>query len=381
MKTFFATAALLLVCLSLSVRPARCQIAGGPYLGQSLPGVIPEPFAQAILPTSSPAITFTPEGLECFFQYLSPDFESWLMTSREAGGTWPDPDTVTFSGPLDSRPRLTPDGNRLLFISQRETPGYPGTHLWYSDRVETGWEEPVPMGSPVKEHVIDCASAALNGNLYYSDEGLNNAKIYLSRLLNGNYTEPELLGDSIHISDWAGTPFISPDESYLLFCAGAAFSPGDLYISYRKPDQTWTTAVSLSDTINTGDDEALPFVSGDGQLLFFTRNGIVFWMAKPGIVTGISGKNEPVMTTRLDQNFPNPFSETTAIAFTLSRRDHVTLTIHDMLKKRVALLVSGMMPAGKNEVTFNAGDLPAGMYECVLTTQNMVLTRKMICTR
>ncbi len=192
MKTFFGTTALILVFISLSIQPGMSQTAGGPYLGQTLPGVIPEPFAQEILP-SSPAITFTPGGLECFFQYLSPAFDSWLMTTREAGGSWPDPDTVTFSGPLDSRPRLTPDGNRLFFISQREVPGYPGAHLWFSDRVETGWEEPLPMDSPLKEHVIDCVSAALNGNLYYSEEGLNNSKIYLSRLVNGNCTEPVLL--------------------------------------------------------------------------------------------------------------------------------------------------------------------------------------------
>ena len=354
------------------------QIPEGPYLGQQLPGVIPEPFAPELLPLTTPAITFTPDGMECFLQHLTPEFTSILLTTKETAGIWPDPDTASFSLPEDTRPQLTPDGNRVYFLSQRAVPGFTGIHLWYSERAGAGWTESEVMNSPLLEHDIKDISAATSGNLYFSMGGFNTSKIYVSYLLNGNFQEPELLSDSVHILDWAGTPFIAPDESYLLFCTGFDFAPGDLYISYRKPDHTWSKAVALSDTINTADDEALPFVSGDNQVLFFTRNGIVHWVAKPGILTGVTHHPETLTDPQSCRNYPNPFQGSTTIGYSQVQSGYVTLTIYNMLKKEVAVLVNEWKPGGRNEVSFHAGNLPAGVFECVLKTEHSVSTHKII---
>jgi hypothetical protein len=158
------------------------QVPGGPYLGQPLPGVIPEPFAPELLPLTTPSITFTPDGLECFLQHLTPEFTSILLSSKETNGTWPDPDTASFSEQEDARPMLTPDGNRVYFLSQKAVPGFTGLHLWYSDRDGEGWTESAAMGSPLQEHEIKDISAATSGNLYFSMGGFNTSKIFKSQL-------------------------------------------------------------------------------------------------------------------------------------------------------------------------------------------------------
>jgi hypothetical protein len=79
-------------------------------------------------------------------------------------------------------------------------------------------------------------------------------------------------------------PYIAPDESFLLFSSMRPDGYGDfdLYVSYKKPNKTWTKARNLGTTINTTARESVSVVSPDGQYLFFIsrRNGIgeFFWV-------------------------------------------------------------------------------------------------------
>ena len=384
MKTNRFTSGLILGCLALFGETVWGQIPGGPYLGQSIPGAVPEPFATGIIPSVTPSITFTSDGSECFFTQWTPGNWFYLMTTKETNGIWPEPDTASFSLETDQSPHLTPDNNTLLFISSRLISGLPyqGLHLWFTNRIGSEWQDPEVMDSPIKEHLMVSAAAAENGNLYLSiiDDA---PEIFVSRLINGFYQEPEKLSDSIHYLPRPMRPYIAPDESYLLFDASETqdpFSQRDLYISYRKPDQTWTKAAALSDTVNTEADETTPFVSRDNQFLFFAKDGVTHWMEAADIfITGIEKHPEPGLSMMLYQNFPNPFRGVTTIVYSLLQPGRVSLRIYNLLEKEVAVLVNDNRPAGSHSVSFDAGDLPSGIYKYELKTQNSLLTRKMVC--
>lgn len=64
----------------------------------------------------------------------------------------------------------------------------------------------------------------------------------------------------------------------------------------------------------------------------------------------------------LDQNYPNPFNPVTTIAYALPVPEHVTVQVFDMLGREVATLVDARQPAGRQEVQFDAGTLPSGVY-------------------
>jgi hypothetical protein len=64
----------------------------------------------------------------------------------------------------------------------------------------------------------------------------------------------------------------------------------------------------------------------------------------------------------LKQNYPNPFNPTTSIAFDLPHAANVTLTVYDMLGRKVGTLISERMNAGKHTATFDASRLASGMY-------------------
>lgn len=81
----------------------------------------------------------------------------------------------------------------------------------------------------------------------------------------------------------------------------------------------------------------------------------------------------------LKQNFPNPFNPTTSIRFVLPNTSEVTLKIYNMNGADVATLIENKnLSQGINEVEFNAGDLPSGIYIYSLNADNYTENRKMI---
>jgi len=80
---------------------------------------------------------------------------------------------------------------------------------------------------------------------------------------------------------------------------------------------------------------------------------------------------------RLAQNHPNPFNAMTTIEYETIEMAHTELYVLDMLGRRVATLVEGMLEPGAYRVSFNAGALASGMYIYVMHTPTGVLTRVM----
>jgi hypothetical protein len=365
---------------------AWSQFPEGPYLGQQLPGPLPEQFAAGLLPEFTSSMTFTPDGLECFLKRWYPQMGSILMTTKEQGGGWPEFDTVSFSVEYDEWPYLTTDGNRLYFISYKPVPPSPYyvPHLWYADRADTGWSDPIVMGSPIFDHFIISVSVASNGNLYLAISDNNDPAIYISKLIGGIYQEPEKLSDSINYLNRPMRAFIAADENYILFDAGETpdpFSQRDVYISYRNADETWSKAVALNATVNTSETEVISFISRDDKYIFIGRGTDTYWMDASNLLTGTKAYPEMGLVPRLSQSCPNPFRGSTTISFYLPQYAHVTLTIFDMMNKEIVTLLDEERSSGSHKVTFDAGSLPAGLYCYQLKTGHSIITRRMIMQR
>lgn len=64
----------------------------------------------------------------------------------------------------------------------------------------------------------------------------------------------------------------------------------------------------------------------------------------------------------LNQNYPNPFNPSTILSYTLKTDAQVKLTVFNLVGQSVQVLVDGFKTAGDYEITFDATDLPAGIY-------------------
>ncbi len=80
----------------------------------------------------------------------------------------------------------------------------------------------------------------------------------------------------------------------------------------------------------------------------------------------------------LYQNYPNPFNATTAIRFDLTERGLVDLSIFDINGRLVATLLHEELPASQHTITFDAADLPSGIYFYRLQASAFTSTRKMV---
>ncbi|MBU0508216.1 T9SS type A sorting domain-containing protein [bacterium] len=80
----------------------------------------------------------------------------------------------------------------------------------------------------------------------------------------------------------------------------------------------------------------------------------------------------------LYQNYPNPFNPGTQITFDLPENGLVTLKVYNLVGQEVVTLVSGSLSAGRHIVSFDARDLPSGLYMYKLTAGEFTATKKML---
>ena len=80
----------------------------------------------------------------------------------------------------------------------------------------------------------------------------------------------------------------------------------------------------------------------------------------------------------LSQNYPNPFNPVTTIDFALPEDEHVSLSVYNVLGKQVEEIVTGYLTAGNHSVTFQAENLPSGVYFYRLEAGNFMQMKKMV---
>ena len=64
----------------------------------------------------------------------------------------------------------------------------------------------------------------------------------------------------------------------------------------------------------------------------------------------------------LNQNYPNPFRNSTSIVFVLPHTEHVTLKAYNIVGQEVATLLDEELTSGGHNIVWNAARLPSGVY-------------------
>jgi len=80
----------------------------------------------------------------------------------------------------------------------------------------------------------------------------------------------------------------------------------------------------------------------------------------------------------LEQNYPNPFNPTTNINYSITNSGIVSLKVYNVLGQEVAILVSKNLSTGNYSTTFNASNLPSGIYIYKLTEGSEIISKKMM---
>jgi len=255
----------------------------GPYLGQEPPGLEPRLFAPGVVSTglATRDLAMTPDSDELYFAVTFGD-RTMIMVARQVDGVWTEPEVAPFSGRyLDIEPAISPDGQRFFFLSTRPQPGqeekagWVYQDIWVMDREDDGWGEPYNLGPPVNSDAPEYyPSITADGTLYFTREGEDRvSSTYRSRLVDGVYSQPELLPPQVNCGTNRFNVFVAPDETFVIVPAvGREDGLGgvDYYVVFRSDDDTWSEPVNLGPTINqpTGREWSAS-LSPDGEYLFF----------------------------------------------------------------------------------------------------------------
>ncbi|TFH39034.1 MAG: hypothetical protein E4G95_02185 [Bacteroidia bacterium] len=267
----------------------------GEYLGQEKPGLTPVIFAPGIVSTDRNEVNsvFNPEGDEFYFSMFVPGKGYRIMQMKETGNGWTEPELISFSGIYSEVDVfLEPSGNKLFFSSKRpasrgDTPSA-GYQIWMSERDGTGWGEPVNTGPNINIGNRQLyPTLTKEGTLYFNSDckGYGKGDFYKSEYNGKEYSKAINLGNSINTEYDETDVFIAPDESYLIFTSVGrpdGFGSGDLYISFKIEDGSWSKAVNMGENINTESSEFCPVISPDGKYFFFTSerrgNNDIYWV-------------------------------------------------------------------------------------------------------
>ncbi len=93
---------------------------------------------------------------------------------------------------------------------------------------------------------------------------------------------------------------------------------------------------------------------------------------------------EEMVSTRsisIDRCFPNPFTSSTTISYTLAKYSNVDMSVIDTRGQLVANLVAGVMSEGTHEVEWYSTSVSAGIYFLVVRSDNFVETQKLVVVR
>ena len=278
-----------LIDMGASQSPPQFPALTGDYLGQNPPSASPEIFAIGIVSQygsqaeHSPAV-FSPDGNEVFW---TKKFRGPILYMRRIDSTWTAPAEAPFNSEYgEGEPFFSQDGNRIYFLSFRPLGAEHiegDENLWFVSREGDGWSAPEPVSDAINDFPLHWeVSVSANGTLYFATEhgdGYGKKDLYCARLVDGEYETPRNLGNVINSGEIEHTPFIAPDESYIIFASeGHEPKAGslDLYISYRGKDGEWQKPIHLGDKINSPAPDLWPAITPDGKYMFYLQGEIVW---------------------------------------------------------------------------------------------------------
>jgi outer membrane protein OmpA-like peptidoglycan-associated protein len=253
----------------------------------------PVPVKEISTPDPEYLAIISADNEQCFFTRrfemtskatLTPvSVEKFMMAKRKSDGNFDRGEPLPL--PFNSRhtnneggPSITID-NRVLYFTVNQGGNF---DICYSEWIKDAWGPITNLGNEVndpKQWDSQPSISADGKTLYFAsfrDSVTQTSDLYVSKKVNGKWTQAKPLSSVINTAGNEKSPFIHPDGRTLYFSSDTHAGMGgfDIFVSRMDDNGNWSKPVNLGYPINTEGDEVGFFVSTDGRQGYFASNTI-----------------------------------------------------------------------------------------------------------
>lgn len=248
------------------------------YIDSDLPGTKPKRFALGIV---SQEVHFEHSLFSFAADMKTACWADWqregiskIFVMEKENGLWQAPVTVQLQA---TAPFIAPDGKTIYFTAPRTLPDGSearDSDIYFITKTENGWSDRLSLGPGVNTEDDEIQpTVTRDGTLYFSHK----ADIYRAKRENGRYGPKEKLPAPVNSEHNQVHPYISPDESFLLYrsMGPAGFREPNVFISRRTADGGWTNPVNVDQKVER--IGLFPSLTPDGKFMIYFEGGDYFW--------------------------------------------------------------------------------------------------------
>ena len=179
-------------------------------------------------------------------------------------------------------PSITPDGKKLFFATNRENSDkYWDCDIWVADWNGEKWGEP-KLYDPifVTPNLPDWgATMPADFKTFYFSSGREPAKpqmvqMFQSKWLGNKWSEPEVMPEPVNSGEWEATPYVTRDGKtmYLNTVRGEKGKKDVDIWKFELVNGKWTNAQLMTEPFLSNKHDYDPSISPDGTKFYFTSN-------------------------------------------------------------------------------------------------------------
>ncbi|RIJ20554.1 exo-alpha-sialidase [Henriciella barbarensis] len=243
------------------------------------------------------SLTESPDGTIRVFAKEARDYTHIYEMRKQKDGSWSEPSRLEFPTRIKlTTPSFSHADGALYYSSDADIyeRGQRDANIWRVTAEGDGWGTPEPLPASINSGA-DQLNPAMDaqGRLYFTDNGYDSAgshDIFEASMdeAAGDWTV-SAMPDAFNTFRAEAHVAVAPDGGRIFFYSARTPKLGsvDIWTAERGPDGTWGEPRNLGEPVNTSGIDFGAGISGDGSILFFSRDGELMMISLDAALAGV----------------------------------------------------------------------------------------------